>query len=161
MQGTKFDIDDQHAGSPLRANDVPRHFQRIDRRIAAHEADDAALDRWRELASLDPREIDAGSGKAGAACDEKMGDVGALVVPKQPFDRLLRQDRGVSLEAQHALLGAREGAAAIERLAGVGSFERQFVARKEKRCSSPARFAMRRKSSSLPRSACSSEAMKS
>ena len=48
-------------------HDVARQLQGVDRGIASHEADDGALDRRRQAASLHQFEVDAGRGKAGAA----------------------------------------------------------------------------------------------
>jgi hypothetical protein len=45
MQRAKFQIKDQNAGVRFRTDDVARKLERVNRRIAAHEANDCSLDR--------------------------------------------------------------------------------------------------------------------
>src|ERR1019366_8102868 len=104
MQRAELQIDDQHASGRLRAHDVSRELERIDRGIASHESDDRALDRRRQPAALDHVEIDAGSRKPSATGDQQMGDTAAIGAELEPFDGRCRKPWCLRLEQAHARL---------------------------------------------------------
>src|SRR5262245_2667987 len=85
MQRAKLEIHDQDSRLRVGANDVPRKLQRVDRGIAAHEADDGALDRAGETAAFHEFEIETGRGEAGAAGYEQMGEAFAPAAEFEPF----------------------------------------------------------------------------
>jgi hypothetical protein len=74
VQRADLDIDDQNPRLGLGAHDVARQLQRVDRGVAAHEADHGALDRVLQAAAGYQFEVYARRGKAGAGCDDQMGD---------------------------------------------------------------------------------------
>src|SRR5262245_43252035 len=67
MQSAKLEIHDQDSRLRIGADDVARKLQRVDRGVAAHEADDGALHRAGKATALHEFEIETGRGEAGTA----------------------------------------------------------------------------------------------
>src|SRR5262245_41986011 len=67
MQRAELEIHDQDSRLRIGADDVARELQRVDRGIAAHKADDRALNRAGKAAALHEFEIETRRGEAGAA----------------------------------------------------------------------------------------------
>src|SRR5262245_49335640 len=86
MQRAELEIHDQDSCLRIGADDVARKFQRVDRGIAAHEADDGALDRAGEAAALEEFEIETRRGEAGAAGYEQMSEAFAPAAKFEPFN---------------------------------------------------------------------------
>src|SRR5262245_20580689 len=115
MQRAKLEIHDQDSRLWIGANDVARKLQRVDRGIAAHEADDRALDRAGEAAALDEFEIEARRGEAGAAGYQQVREAFAPVAEFEPFDGGRGESRSLVGEEPHARRRRGEMAPDIER----------------------------------------------
>src|SRR3954468_5151043 len=57
MQGAEFKVQYQHNRPWLRADNMPRHLQRIDRGITTHKSDHGSLNRWIQSKVVDDLEV--------------------------------------------------------------------------------------------------------
>src|SRR5262245_572232 len=117
MQRAELEIHDQDSCLRIGADDVARKFQRVDRGIAAHEADDGALDRAGEAAALHEFEIEARRGEAGAAGYEQVREAFASAAEFEPLDGGRGESRSLVIEQPHTRRGRGELAPDIK---GVG-----------------------------------------
>ncbi len=92
--------------SGSRAGDMVGGPQRADRGIAAHEADQGALDIVEAEPAGDDL-VDPGRDEAGAARDDEMGDAVERDLLAQPLDRAQRQLRRLFGIALHPRRGRR------------------------------------------------------
>ena len=139
MQSAEFETDDQNFRLGRRAHDMPRELQGIDRRMAAHEADDGALDGRRKAAAAHDFEVHARRGKAGACRNDEMRDLLRLGTELEPIDRLGAENRRFRLISAHALRRRRKLAEPIEAFA----VERIIGARPRRREAGPAPLDLR------------------
>src|SRR5262245_44492790 len=102
VQGAELEIHDQDARLRIGADDGTRKFQRVDRGIAAHEADDGALDRAGEAAAFHQFEIEPRRREAGAAGYEEVREAFASAAEFEPFDGGRSQARSLVIEQPHA-----------------------------------------------------------
>ena len=110
VQAAQLQIDHQDAGLPVGPDDLVGELQRVDRREAAHEADDGPLGAVRQAGRPHDLEIEAGRGEPRAARDDQVGDA----VGFQRSDRLHGQVQRVRLIQRHAGGGGGEGPATVE-----------------------------------------------
>ena len=94
VQGAELQADHQHPRLGLGSDDVAGELQRADGRIAAHEADEGALDRRVEPAALHQLKVQARGGEAGAGGDDQVGDALQVLAQPQPLHRPLGERRG-------------------------------------------------------------------
>ena len=80
MQRAQLEADDQDPGVRLRADDMAGEPQRIDGRIAAHEANARPLDPRAQGQPIDQIEIEAGRREAGAGHDDQVSYAIQIVV---------------------------------------------------------------------------------
>ena len=93
---------------------MPRQLERVDRRVAAHEADHRAFHRARQSATCDDFQIQAGRGETGAACDQDMRQPFARRSKVQLFDGRRRKGRRLTLKEPHTRGGGRKISAPVE-----------------------------------------------
>src|SRR3990170_6789875 len=114
MQRAELEIHNEDSRFRIRADDVARKFEGVDRSIASHETYDGALDRRRQQAALDELKIKTRCGEASAASDEEMGESVAFAPEFEPVNGCRRKPGGLGGKQPHACRRAREPAADIE-----------------------------------------------
>ena len=117
MQTGEFEVDHQHLRVRFGTHDVAGKLQCVHRGEASHEPDDGTLDRWGKSGLAHDVEIESRCREAGAACDDQMGDRGAVPRDVQCSDRLHRKRQRLALEAGHPVARRGEAAAAVKALA--------------------------------------------
>ena len=80
VQGAELEREEQDFGAGFGANDVAGGLERIDGGIAAHEADEGALDGGVKVEKLDDFVVEAGRVEAGAAGHDDVGNALAFGV---------------------------------------------------------------------------------
>src|SRR6185369_8725807 len=86
-----------------RTNDVAGELERVDGGVAAHEADDRALDAWSEAAAADQFEIHSRCRHSRAGGDDEVADLANFIAETEAIDGLLGEGRGLGGVAAHAL----------------------------------------------------------
>jgi hypothetical protein len=111
VQRAELEADDQHPRLRLAAHRVPGDLQRVDRGLAAHEADHGALHAARQVVALHQVAVEAGCDEAGAGGDDQVRDARRFLRQAEPGEGGVGQRRRLGLVAGHAGAGGGEGPA--------------------------------------------------